>query len=69
MPTIIVQELRFDDAQFAAYCDWSKLSKKRLTSGTFFNFFYAWCGRKKRRERRLKKRQGRFPKTLWYIGI
>ena len=21
--TIIVQELRFDDARFAAYCDWS----------------------------------------------
>ena len=27
VPTIIVQELRFDDARFAAYCDWSAVKK------------------------------------------
>ena len=36
----------------------------------FFQLFLnARCGRKKRRERRLKKRRGRFPKALCYIGI
>ena len=27
VPTIIVQELSFDDARFAAYCDWSVVKK------------------------------------------
>ena len=53
-----------------------QLSKNRLTSGAFFltvelfsTFFYTWCGKKKHRERCLKKRWGRFPKALCYIGI
>ena len=53
--------------RFAAYCDWSAVFLWQLN---FFQlFFYARCGRKKRREKRLKKRRGRFPKALRYIGI
>ena len=52
-----------------------QLSKKRLTSGAFFPkgwtfsklFFMLGAGEQKRRERRLKKLQGRFPALLTYI--
>ena len=39
----------------------------QLTVEIFKPFFNARCGRKKRRERRLKNRRGRFPKALCYI--
>ena len=65
----LVQELRFDEARFAAYCDWSVVKKKRPMSGAFIltvelfpTFFYARYGRTKCREA-FKKTPGMFSKN------
>ena len=73
VPTIIVQDLRFDDARFAAYCDWSAVKAPDvrhffLTVELFSTFFYVRCGRKKRRERRLKETLGAFSKSALLHG-
>ena len=75
LPTVIVQELCFDDARFAAYCDWSAVKKAPdvrrffLTVEHFSTFFFTLGAGEKSVERRFKKRWGRFPKALCYIGI
>ena len=72
VPTIIVQELRFHDARFAAYCDWSEKKVEKsstapdvvfLTVERFSTFFLRSVREKKAQREAFKKTPGAFSKS------